>query len=106
MNLESIGMVGETGPMIVPLRYRQMAYPSGQPRFIWPGFAEAELWPAVPLRQRFAANAEGAWKTCADCEGAKLVAEFYRRGEGYHSYCTVCHWARTRELRAAKKAEA
>lgn len=53
--MASIGMVGDTGPSTG--LYWWQFYPSGQPRFIYPMFASALLWPAVPLRMRFAANA-------------------------------------------------
>lgn len=53
---ESIGMVGQTGPVMVPCRYAWQVYPSGQPRFIYWMDAEALLWPEVPVVDRAAAN--------------------------------------------------
>lgn len=45
-------------------------------------------------------------KTCASCQTLKPLTAFYRRGNGHHSYCKLCHRDRTLELRAAKKAAA
>lgn len=45
-------------------------------------------------------------KTCTRCERLLPLSSFYRKGNGHHSYCKVCHKDRTLELRAAKRAAA
>jgi hypothetical protein len=39
-------------------------------------------------------------RRCALCRRWLLLSAFYRKGAGHHSYCKLCHWDRTRELRA------
>jgi hypothetical protein len=41
-------------------------------------------------------------KRCRLCERTLPLARFYRRGNGHHSYCKLCHRDRTLELRAIK----
>lgn len=41
-------------------------------------------------------------KLCVLCRRWLPLSDFYRRGNGHHSYCKLCHGDRTRELRAIK----
>lgn len=45
---------------------------------------------------------EYAAKHCTLCRRYLPITDFYRSGARHHSYCKLCHWDRTRELRAMK----